>query len=155
MGVMASQITSPTIVNLTVYSGVDKHQSSASLAFMRGIHRRPMNSLRKWPVTRKMFPFDEVIIWSKMCLYGYKRDAIIVVRTDVLVPGGARSSEGSLLVTNIDGILSKLLRFLNISITLSLVSWSDHIRQNGLPDVAKSYQYALYLRFVCLLHTLK
>ena len=41
MGVMASQITSLTIVNSTVYSGADqrKHQSSSSLAFVRGIHR--------------------------------------------------------------------------------------------------------------------
>ena len=35
MGAMASQVTSPTIVYSTVYSGADqrKHQSSASLAF--------------------------------------------------------------------------------------------------------------------------
>ena len=64
MGAMASQITSLTIVNSTVYSGVDqrKHQSSASLAFVRGIHRWPVNSPHKWPVTQKMFPFDDVII---------------------------------------------------------------------------------------------
>ena len=40
-----------------------KHQSSASLAFVRGIHRRPVNSPHKRPVTRKMFPFDEVIMF--------------------------------------------------------------------------------------------
>ena len=39
-----------------------KHQSSASLAFVRGIHRVPVNSPHKWPVTRKMFPFDDVIM---------------------------------------------------------------------------------------------
>ena len=39
-----------------------KHQSSASLAFMRGIHRLPVNSLQKRLVTRKMFPFDDVIM---------------------------------------------------------------------------------------------
>ena len=63
MGTMASQITSLTIVYSTVYSGADqsKHQSSASLAFVRGIHRGPVNSPHKWPVTRKMFPFDDVI----------------------------------------------------------------------------------------------
>ena len=64
MGAMGSQITSLTIVHSTVYSGADqrKHQSSASLAFVRGIHRSPVNSLHKWPVTRKMFPFDDVIM---------------------------------------------------------------------------------------------
>ena len=42
-----------------------KNQSSASLAFVRGIHRGPVNSPHKWPVTRKMFPLDDVImIWN-------------------------------------------------------------------------------------------
>ena len=64
MGAIASQITSLTIVYSTVYSDADqsKHQSSASLAFVRGIYRRPVNSPHKWPVTRKMFPFDDVIM---------------------------------------------------------------------------------------------
>ena len=64
MGAVASQITSLTIVFSTVYSDADqrKHQSSASLAFVRGIHRGPVNSPHKWPVTRKMFPFDDVIM---------------------------------------------------------------------------------------------
>ena len=46
MSAMASQITSLTIVNSTVYSGGDqiRHQSSASLAFVRGSHRGPVNS---------------------------------------------------------------------------------------------------------------
>ena len=64
IGAIASQITSLTIVYSTVYSDADqrKHQSSASLAFVWGIHRRPVNSPHKWPVTRKMFPFDDVIM---------------------------------------------------------------------------------------------
>ena len=41
MGTMASQITSLTVVYSIIYSGADqrKHQSSESLAFVRGIHR--------------------------------------------------------------------------------------------------------------------
>ena len=39
-----------------------EHQSSASLAFVREIHRGPVNFPHKWPVTRKMFPFDDVIM---------------------------------------------------------------------------------------------
>ena len=39
-----------------------KHQSPASLAFVRGIHRWPVNSPHKRLVMRKMFPFDDVII---------------------------------------------------------------------------------------------
>ena len=66
MTTMASQITSLMVVYSTVYSGADqrKYQSSASLAFVRGIHRGPVNSPHKWPVTRKMFPFDNVIMYS-------------------------------------------------------------------------------------------
>ena len=64
MSAMMSHITSLSIVYSTVYSGTDqrKHQSPASLAFVRGIHRWPGNSPRKGPVTRKMFPFDDVIM---------------------------------------------------------------------------------------------
>ena len=64
IGAVASQITSPTIVYLTVDSDANqrKHQSSASLAFEWRIHRWAVNSPHKWSVTRKMFPFDDVII---------------------------------------------------------------------------------------------
>ena len=64
MSTVASQITSLTIVYSTVYSGADqrKHQSAASLDFVRGIDRGPVNSPHKGPVTRKMFPFDDVIM---------------------------------------------------------------------------------------------
>ena len=64
MGTMASQITSLVIIYLTVYSGADqrKHQSSRSLSLVRGIHRWPVNSPHKWQVTRKTFPFDDVIM---------------------------------------------------------------------------------------------
>ena len=64
MGMVASQITSLTTVYSTGYSDADqrKHQSSASLVFVRGIHRGPVNPPHKWPVTRKMLPFDDVIM---------------------------------------------------------------------------------------------
>ena len=75
MASIAAQITSLTIVYSAVYSRPDqtKHQSSASLAFVREIHRGPVNSPHKGPVTRKIVPFDDVImnqdgkpvIWSK------------------------------------------------------------------------------------------
>ena len=63
MGTMAAQITSLTIVYWTVvFSGADhrKQQSSASLAFVRRIDRWLANSPHKGPVTRKLFPFDDV-----------------------------------------------------------------------------------------------
>ena len=64
MNTMASQISSLTIVYSTIYSGADqrKHKSSASLAFVGGINRWPVNSLYKVPVTRKIVPLDDVIM---------------------------------------------------------------------------------------------
>ena len=52
------------IVYSTFYSGADerKHQSSTLLAFVQGIHWGMVNSPHKWPVTRKMFPFDDIIM---------------------------------------------------------------------------------------------
>ena len=64
---MTSQITSVWTVCPTVCLGTDqrKHQSSASLAFVRGIHQLLVNSLHKGPVTQKMFPFDDVIMYNR------------------------------------------------------------------------------------------
>ena len=64
MGAIAFHITSVSIVYSGVCSGADqiKHQSSASLALVRGIHRGPVNSPHRWPVAREMFPFDDVIM---------------------------------------------------------------------------------------------
>ena len=56
MGAMASQPFIQAKIK-------EKNQSSASLDFVRGIHRWPVNSPHKWPVTRKMFPFDDVIMF--------------------------------------------------------------------------------------------
>ena len=73
MSTMASPITSLVIVYPTVYSGTDqrKHQSPASLAFVRRIHQWPVNSPHKGPVTWKMFSFHDVIMgkYSSFSLY--------------------------------------------------------------------------------------
>ena len=71
MSTIASQITSLTIVYSAIYSDADerKHQSSTSLAFVRGIHRVPVNFPHKWPVTWKMFPSDDVIMWSNSSFF--------------------------------------------------------------------------------------
>ena len=85
MGTMAFQIISLTIVY--IYSGADqrKYQSSASLAFVWGIHLWPVNSPHKGPVMRKMYPFDDVIMDPKfqvcvqlcLCVYIEFRDDVI------------------------------------------------------------------------------
>ena len=68
MSAMASQITGVSIVYLAVSSGADqmRYQSCASLAFLRGIHQWQYNSPHKVPVTRKIFPFDDIIMKSPL-----------------------------------------------------------------------------------------
>ena len=75
MSAMASQITSLTIVNWTVCprAGERKPQSSASLAFVKGIHRWPVNSPHKGLVRRKMFQFDDVIMCTDVTLWSSLR----------------------------------------------------------------------------------
>ena len=65
MSATASQMTGVTTIYLIVCWGDDqrKHQSSASLAFMWGIHLWPVISPHERPVTRKVIPFDDVIMW--------------------------------------------------------------------------------------------
>ena len=69
---MASEVTSITIVYSIVYSGTEerKHQRSVSLAFVRWINRWPVNSPHKGPITRKMFPFDDVIMLTNILYCG-------------------------------------------------------------------------------------
>ena len=109
MGAMASQITSLTIVYSTVYSSADqsKHQSSESLAFVWGIHRGPANSPHKWSVTRKMFPFDDVIMISLI---------------DDLAPNVAKPSAGAFQTTK-----SHVTRLFNVSTVRDLqYIFTDH-----------------------------
>ena len=74
MRAMASQVAGASNVCFTVGSGADqrKHQRT----FVWGIHRSPVNSLHKGPITKKMFPFDDIIIWQphleKVLLLFYK-----------------------------------------------------------------------------------
>ena len=74
MSAMSSQITGVYIVCTTVDSraGQRKYQSTASMAFVTGIHQWPVNSSHQRPVTRKMFLFDDVIMclwyeWHTLC----------------------------------------------------------------------------------------
>ena len=64
MRAMASPIIGVSIVYSTICSGADqrKHQSTASLVYVRRVHRWPVDSPHKGPVTREMFPFDDIIM---------------------------------------------------------------------------------------------
>ena len=74
----ASQVTIISIVCSAVCSGADqrKRQSTASLAFVRGIHRWPVNSPHKGPVTRKLFTFDDVILTMTKCSGAYRPESL-------------------------------------------------------------------------------
>ena len=64
MTTMASQITSLTVVYSIVYSGTDQKKTSKLrvTGLCAGNSPGPVNSPHKGPVTRKMFPFDDVIM---------------------------------------------------------------------------------------------
>ena len=74
MNAMASHITGVSIICSTACSGADqrKHQNSASLVCVRAIHRWPVDSPHKGPVTRKMFPLGDVIMEKlRLCHTSY------------------------------------------------------------------------------------
>ena len=86
MRAIASQITSLLNVYSTVYSCADqrKHQNSASQAFVRWIHRWPVNSQHKWPVTRKRFPFA-----TYAAVLGWARDFDFSTTREILFTKGS------------------------------------------------------------------
>ena len=71
MGAIASQITSLTIVYSTVYSEADKKTSKLRVNGLCAENSPETGECpHKWPITRKMFPFDDVIIRTE------KNDAV-------------------------------------------------------------------------------
>ena len=81
---VASQINGVSMVYLTGCSGADqrKHRNSASPTFVRGIHRWPVNSPHNEPVTRKMFPFDDVI----MCHLVFHLSYVLSIHKSINLP---------------------------------------------------------------------
>ena len=138
MGGMASQITSLTIVYSTVYSSADqrKHQSSASMAFVGGIHRSPVNSPHKWTVTRKMFPFDDVFMETIYPFRHWNRNVVILMKISsndtISVFVVAIPDCGVLLRSNAMVILRMgLINVWNwLQFTISHIS-ADHVRSPG------------------------
>ena len=89
MSAVTSQITSIFIVCSAVPSGADQRnfQSSVSLVIVQGIDRWLVNSPRKRPVTWKMCPFDEVIIWLHNCIQQDKIGAVCLISITQLLLG--------------------------------------------------------------------
>ena len=113
MSVMASQIASVSIVCPTVCTGANqrKHQSSVSLVFVRGIHRSPVDSPYKRPLTRKMFPFDDVIMWT-----AYQ----VIIRL-----GGGVSLVCLWTITHWVKLVSKHLDFLSRNVFENTICWTS------------------------------
>ena len=133
MSAIATQITSRMIVYSIVNSGVDqrKHQSSASLAFVRGIHRWPVNSPHKWPVTRKMFPFHDVI----MIPMGISIVRIVKIEYACL--------QADVMVTYTD--LNKTADILRTTIS-NAFSWIEFHHNSTLVRVMSNRQQAIPMR---------
>ena len=67
MGAMVSQITSLAIVYSTVYSGIDKKKSKLRVTGLCAGNLPVTGEFpHEWPVTRKIFPFDDVIMQSQI-----------------------------------------------------------------------------------------
>ena len=134
MGTIAYLITSFTIVYSTAYSDADqrKHQSSASLAFVRGIHRGPLNSPHKWPVTQKMFPFDDVIM---IFLHNHKNQAqqnrVICISGMQRMKYMCRLPKGNTSDTYINTVHLGLLVFatLYVNSSVPVVAYMRHKKQ--------------------------
>ena len=107
MDVVAPQITSLTIVYSAVYSGADqrKHQSPVSLAFVRGIHR--WIPPHKWPVTRKMFPFDDVIMLHPCAIISvqieilFKELILLTAHCKIIVNKHMNNTKAILITSNL------------------------------------------------------
>ena len=116
MSAIASQIISFTIVYSTAYSDADhrKHQSAASLAFVREIYRWPVHSQHKWPITRKMFPFDDDI----MCPKNVHPSAVSASTTDFYI-----TTQGSFILQH---IVNHPMRIVYIPTYSDLTSFIRH-----------------------------
>ena len=136
MSAMASQITDVSIVCSTVGSGTDqrKHESSATLAFVRGIHQWPVNSPHKRPVTRKMFPFDDVIMKKYLfCIWRVFYLCHCCVQYTGLILGLCPANERwRYIVTTSHWLGVNLQSALNIAL-----HWIRRYRNNDNPSLVK------------------
>ena len=130
---MASQITSLTIAYSTVYSDEDqrKYQSSASLAFVRGIHWWPVNSPHKGPATLKIFSFADIIVYCKIsCLPSYAANVATnkIQEKNMIVPLKNKTTFREVVEYSISQEICT--RFLLCFALLWLyIDWFSHIHQ--------------------------
>ena len=143
---IASQITGVSIVYSTVCSSADqrKHQNSASLAFVRGIHRWPVNSSHKGPVKLKMFPFDDVIMWKSTGLSRITK-LTDILSTWAMSPRGENA--GNIILTKFWSLAAPKAviiatscaagdeNFINMTFPFQRLCGQSHICQDTSPDL--------------------
>ena len=121
MSAMASQITGLTIVYPSVYSQIQRnYQIPASLAFVRGIHRWPVNFPHKEPVIWKMFPFNDVIITRNErvnCSHIIDRNVCLLPRV-VLICN--LSNQNHVLVDISEGNISRFSYVMSVNIVVKM-----------------------------------
>ena len=124
MTTMASQITSLTVVYSTVYSDADhrKHQSSASLAFVWGIHRdrwipRTKGQLRgkcfhlmtsSWDIFKCVFFNENVWITIKISLTFVPQGPVNNISALIQIMAWRRPGDGPLSVRMMVSLLTHI-----------------------------------------------
>ena len=117
---MASQITDVSIVYSTVCSGADKiNHSSASLVFLGNW---PVISLHKGPVTRRMFPFGDIVLTLLLLLVLLRSDRLSRLRLE-LERLRHRLAARSSVHSRMNVWYSKLLKSLTGRLAQSFSNW--------------------------------
>ena len=140
MSIMASQITDVSIAYSTVCSGAyqRKHQILAWLAFVRGIHRWPVNSPHRGWSTWEMFPFDDIIMWTNFGGTARKRShwvACIIHLTDPHLGISQKDCRNNMLTMLTNSQWCEIC-FIDLHVMLNL--WSNtimHVWFNILPTL--------------------
>ena len=130
MSAMASQTTGVSTVCSAVCSNTDqrKYQSSASLAFVRGIHRWPVNSPHKGPVSLKVFLFDDVIMYPRIKFFPARWDRYLVepLRRPSISPNWLCCSQG--LTT-----LGILIKDMDMKTLYAITGWWGRLEMLSFP----------------------
>ena len=157
MSTMATYISSLTIVYSTFCLGTDQRKHSASLAFVRGIQRWPVNSPCKGPVTRKMFPFDDAIMeqepvmiqFTKASVYCQASIKIYFIKWQQIIMESGKGltpiKVWQIIWTNDDASMSHLGRICLLSTPHT--TFIKRIKSNTFKNISNhmiSYSYSLF-----------
>ena len=105
---------------------------------MREIHRRPVNSPHKWPVTRKRFPFDDIIMMLWREHYRVSYDSLVRSLTLRSINEAIQDSSETREHKYIGYILSRR------QLSPGMANWSsNHWRQK------QHYNVQLYCQIYC------